>query len=128
MLSSEKNIDRIVSLFKETKAYAEMQVAYAKLDATSKITAALSATILFVVLFVIGAIFIVLLSCTAAFVISHYLTHDHASAFAIVSVIFLCIAAVVYRMRKVWIVKPISQFIGSMLISDEDNTTTPSAP
>ncbi|MBQ7635292.1 MAG: phage holin family protein [Bacteroidaceae bacterium] len=125
MLSSEKNIDRIVALFKESKEYAEMRLEYAKLDATGKISAALSATILFVVLFVIGAIFIVLLSCTTAFLLSHYVTHDHCTAFAIVSGVYLVLAAVVYRMRKKWIVNPVSRLLGTLLLAGPDDAQTP---
>ena len=128
MLSSEKNIDRIISLFKETKEYAELRVEYAKLEATGKIAAALSATILFVVLFVIGAIFVVLLSCTTAFLLSHYITHDHCTAFAIVSAIYLVLAFVVYRMRKSWIINPVSRLLGHLLLSSDDETQKTDKP
>lgn len=119
MLSSDKNIDLIEKLFKESKEYVEMRLEYTKLDATGKIAAALSATVLFVVLFVLAAIFIILLSCTAAFWLNHHVTHNSCTSFAIISGVYLVLAFVVYRMRKTWILAPISRFIGKLLMENE---------
>ena len=128
MLSSEKNIDRIVTLLKETKEYAELRLEYAKLDATSKLAAVLSATTLFVVLFVIGAIFVVLLSCTLAFLLSRYVTHDHCAAFAIVSAIYLVLSFVVYKTRKSLIINPITRLLGRLLLAGDDENQKTTEP
>lgn len=123
MLSSEKNIERIVHILQESKQYAELQLEYAKLDATGKIAAALSATILFVVLFVIGAIFVVLLSCTAAFLLNQYVTHNSAVSFAIISAMYLVVAILVYLRRKQWIINPVSRMLGRLLFSSDKETS-----
>ncbi len=120
MLSSDKNIERIVGLITETKEYAELRLEYAKLDATGKIAALLSAAVLFLVLFVIGAIFIVLLSCTAAFLLNKHVTHDSCVSFAIISAIYLVMAFVVFKMRKTWIYNPVYRFLGNLLISKDN--------
>lgn len=123
MLSSEKNIDRIYQLLQDAKEYAELRLEYAKLDATGKIAAALSATILFVILFVIGAIFVVLLSCTIAFWLTAHATHDTALSFAIVSAVYLVGAIVIYYRRKSWIVNPVSRLLGRLLLERDDKTS-----
>ncbi|MBP3227242.1 MAG: phage holin family protein [Bacteroidaceae bacterium] len=120
MFSSEKNIELIGRLFTETKEYVELRLEYAKVDATGKIAAALSAVILAMVLFVLAAIFIVLLSCTAGFLLQQFVTHDYALSFGIISCVYLVLAVVVYARRKKWIVNPVSQLLGGLLLDPKD--------
>ena len=116
MFSTNRNLKTLEELVAEIKRYFEFQKSYVKLEFVSKLIVLLSALILGMVMFLIGAVaFILIAFCLAAFV--GELTGSMTIGYASVSALFVFLAVVVFCNRRRWITAPVVKFLGNLFLS-----------
>lgn len=118
MFSSRRNLQAFEELVAGIKRYFELQKKFVALEFVSKLIILLTAFILGVVLFLIGAVTVVMLAmCAAAFI--GRLTGSLAGGFAAVSLFFAAAAVVVYANRRRWITRPVTKFLCELFLKKE---------
>ncbi len=120
MFSGNHNVKTIGELVAEIKRYFELQKKYVRLEFVSKLVVLLSALILGMIMFLVGAVaFMLLAFCMASLVgdITGSLTIGYAS----VAMFFMVIAVVVYANRGRWITAPLVNFLGNLFLSGGDD-------
>ncbi len=120
MLSSEKNIDTISQLISELHKYAHLRVELLKVNSISIASKLLSAFVLGSILFVFTALAIMLLSMMCVTALTA-LTGNGTLAYAIVIIVYLLLAFIIYLRRTQWIERPITHFLVKLLLNDEEN-------
>ena len=111
MFDTQNNAFR--KLFEEGKKYINLQIDYAKLTATEKISVILGMSVLFAVILV--------LSVGAGIYLLEPLV-GIVGSYAIVGAVFLLLIAIVILFKKKLILVPITRFISKVLL---DNEKTP---
>ena len=120
MFSGDKNIKTIEELVAEIKNYFELQKKYVGLECVSKLVILLSALILGMIMFLIGAVaFILIAFCMASLVGD--LTGSLTLGYASVAAFFVVLAIVVYVNRSRWITTPIVNFLGNLFLSGNND-------
>lgn len=120
MLSSEKNIDTISQLISELHKYAHLRVELLKVNSISIASKLLSAFVLGSILFVFAALAIMLLSMMCVTALTA-LTGNGTLAYAIVIIVYLLLAFIIYLRRTQWIERPITHFLVKLLLNGEEN-------
>lgn len=119
MFSTNRNVRTLTELVAEIKRYLELQKRYVGLEVVSKLVVLLSALILGMILFLIGAVaFILIAFCLASLVGD--LTGSLTLGYAAVAGVFVLLALVVFANRRRWITAPIVNFLGRLLINGDD--------
>ena len=115
MFDTQNNAFR--KLFEEGKKYINLQIDYAKLTATEKISVILGMSVLFAVILVLSVGAGIYLSFALV-----YLLEPLVGSYAIVGAVFLLLIAIVILFKKKLILVPITRFISKVLL---DNEKTP---
>lgn len=121
MFSGKKHIESIGKLFLEFKNYLELQKEFIKLDATEKLTVILSATLITLVILILGSITLLFL----IFALAYYLGDALGSlslGFALIAAFLLLATIVFYLNRNRMIVQPIARFVTKLILTKEDES------
>ncbi len=121
MFSGKKHIESIGKLFLEFKNYLELQKEFIKLDATEKLTVILSATLITLVILILGSITLLFL----IFALAYYLGDALGSlslGFALITAFLLLATIVFYLNRNRMIVQPIARFVTKLILTKEDES------
>ena len=114
MFDTQNNAFR--KLFEEGKKYINLQIDYAKLTATEKISVILGMSVLFAVILVLSVGAGIYLSFALVYLVGI------VGSYAIVGAVFLLLIAIVILFKKKLILVPITRFISKVLL---DNEKTP---
>lgn len=120
MFGAEKGIENLQQLFAESKKYLELQVDYAKLELTEKLTILLSTLILVLILIILGMVALFYLSFTFAYVLAPYIG-GLVGSFALITIFLLVIMSVVYHYRQKLIVAPMVKFLANLFLKDDQS-------
>ena len=115
MLSSDKNIENIVSLVETLKGYVELQTEFLKLNVIEKFVVLVTAITIALVVMLIGSAMLLFLSLAAVCWISP--STGMATAFLIVSAFYLALLLTVYHFRKNLIERPLVRFLTNALLN-----------
>ena len=119
LFSSDKNIDAVSGLLREVRHYADLRLKHLKLDFVDKLTVLLSALLIAVVLLVILAVALLFLAYTLALALAPHVGGTHWAC-ALVAAACLCFAAVFYALRRRLVVRPLTNFIARLFLSEDD--------
>lgn len=103
----------------EVKKYLFMQVDYAKLTATEKLTVLLSAVAVIAVVLILGAGVLLYLSFAFVQLLTIWLG-SALWAYLVMSGIFAVILLLVFIFRKQWIIDPVARFLSKLFLSPPD--------
>ena len=115
MLSSDKNIETLSQLIEMLKHDIELRTEYVKIDAVGKMARLFSATILFIILFLISLAVLIFASAAVAFWLSQYI--GLTQAFFALAGVYVLLLLVVYLSRKSWIERPLVKFLAKVLMN-----------
>ena len=118
MFDTQNNAFR--KLFEEGKKYINLQIDYAKLTATEKISVILGMSVLFAVILVLSVGAGIYLSFALVYLLEPLV--GIVGSYAIVGAVFLLLIAIVILVKKKLILVPITRFISKVLL---DNEKTP---
>lgn len=118
MFDTQNNAFR--KLFEEVKKYINLQIDYAKLTATEKISVILGMSVLFAVILVLSVGAGIYLSFALVYLLEPLV--GIVGSYAIVGAVFLLLIAIVILFKKKLILVPITRFISKVLL---DNEKTP---
>lgn len=118
MFSTNRNIQTLEELVAEIKRYIELQKKFVFLEFVSKLIVLLAALILGIILFLMGAVVVIMLAFCASSLVSD-LTGSLTLGYAAVSLFFIAVAAVIYINRKNWITRPVTNFLCKLFLNKE---------
>ena len=124
MLSSDRNIETIGQLIVEVKRYVDLQVKSMHIGLVSKVSRLASALVLAGLIVCMVAVVFIFLSFTLASVLGAWV--GQSLGYLMVALLYLLLAFIVYIKRKSWIETPITRLIVSILLSDDDSTSSDS--
>lgn len=110
----------VTKLASSLQTYLGLQREYLMLELTEKLARLLTALILGAVLFIIGLITIIFLALTFVSLLE-WLTGSSTLSYAIVTLLFVGLAVLFYRMRNKWLARPLTNFFTNLLLKDEDD-------
>ena len=114
MFSGKNNTTSDLSaLFAEVKQYINLQKSYIGLELITNLTIMLSTLLVAILLLVLGMIVLLGLTFTLGTWLSSFLGLTIAGA--IITGIYFTLAVLVYVMREKWIMRPIANFLSSLL-------------
>lgn len=114
MFSSDQNIETIEQLVKLFKHYIGLQSEYVKLDVVEKIVRLLTAFTMIFILVGLLILMLIYLSFAAAFALAPAV--GMATAFCLVSGVYLIIFLLFIIFRHQWIERPLVKFLASLLL------------
>lgn len=117
LFSSSKNIETIERIVREIKEYINLQKEFVRLDLISKLTIMLSALIVGALLFVMGMMVILFLAIAGGTLLGDWLGST-ALGYALVSLLLIVMAVVVYCSRRRLFVRPITRFLSNLFFSN----------
>lgn len=109
----------ISKLVASLKAYLGLQREYVMLELTEKLTRLLTALILGAILFVITIITVIFFALTIVAALT-YLTGNDILSYGIVTLFFVGLATLSYKMRRRWLVAPLTNFFTTLLLKDDE--------
>lgn len=109
----------ISKLVVSLKYYLGLQREYVMLELTEKLTKVLTALILGAILFVIAIITVIFLALTVVSALA-YVTDSDILAYGIVTLLFVAVALFFYKMRKKWLIAPLTDFFAILLLKDDE--------
>lgn len=115
MFDTQNNAFR--KLFEEGKKYINLQIDYAKLTATEKISVILGMSVLFAVILVLSVGAGIYLSFALVYLLEPLV--GIVGSYAIVGAVFLLLIAIVILFKKKLILAPITRFISKVLLDNE---------
>jgi|GEM_PF-52681 hypothetical protein len=115
MFDTQNNAFR--KLFEEGKKYINLQIDYAKLTATEKISVILGMSVLFAVILVLSVGAGIYLSFALVYLLEPLV--GIVGSYAIVGAVFLLLIAIVILFKKKLILVPITRFISKVLLDNE---------
>ena len=115
MTESDKNINRLESLFFEVKKYMDLQTDLAKLDFTEKLSIIFSQAILVIIFAVLGLLILLTCSFMLVYVLNDYL-HDLVLSFGILCAAFVLILLIIYWKREQLITRHVVNFLGRLFL------------
>lgn len=115
MFSTNNNMKTLEELVAEIKHYCEFQKRFVALEFVSKLIMLLAALILGVIMFIVGAVVIILLALCAASLVGD-ITGSQTLGYAVVTLLFVLVAVAVYAKRKVWITRPVTNFLCNLFL------------
>lgn len=116
MFSTNRNLKTLEELAAELKRYFELQKEFVKLEFVSKLIVLLSALILGMIMFLVGAVaFILIAFCLASFIGD--IAGSQTVGYALVALLFVLLAVVVFLNRSRWITAPIVKFLSNLFLS-----------
>ena len=118
MFDTQNNAFR--KLFEEGKKYINLQIDYAKLTATEKISVILGMSVLFAVILVLSVGAGIYLSFALVYLLEPLV--GIVGSYAIVGAVFLLLIAIVILFKKKLILVPITRFISKVLLDNENHT------
>lgn len=124
MFANDKSINTLQELFSEIKKYFILKGQYFKLDMVEKLTILLSTLILILVLLVLGTMALFYLSFMLVYVVASALG-SLIGAYAIVGIALIIVALVIYRMRHLFIVRPMAAFLAKLFLEEQTNEYKP---
>ena len=123
MFSSDKNIETIRLICSDVRKYIELRAEYVKFEFVSKLTVLMASLILGTILFILGAIVLLLLSATAVFALSDVLGGT-TGACAVVTGCYIVIGILVYMNRRRLIINPVANFLGNLFLNSKKRNTS----
>ena len=117
-LAMETTTDVIAKLVESLKRYLGYQKTYITLDLTEKLTLLLTALIIGAVIFVIGIIAVIFIALTIAAGIKTW-TGSACLAYGIIAAFFILTCAMIFLMRKPWIVDPLTRLFSNILMGPQ---------
>lgn len=104
----------------EVKKYLFLQVDYAKLTATEKLTVLFSAVAVIAVVLILGTGVLFYLSFAFVQLLAIWLGNA-LWAYLVMSGIFAVVLGLVFIFRKQWIINPVARFLSKLFLSPPDN-------
>ena len=108
----------------EVKRYVDLQVKSMHIGLASKVSRLASALVLAGLIVCMVAVVFIFLSFTLASVLGAWV--GQSLGYLMVALLYLLLAFIVYIKRKSWIETPITRLIVSILLSDDDSTSSDS--
>lgn len=118
MLSSDKNIETIGQLLVEIKHYIDLQGKNMQLGLVQKTSKLASALVLVGLVCGLFAVVLIFLSFTLASMLAAFV--GQTAGYLLVALVYLLLAALIYAKRRSWIETPITRFVASILLSDDN--------
>lgn len=118
MMSSDRNVEILERLVRNMKRYVDLRLEKLQLEAVKRMTLLLTALLIGIVFFCIGALLTVLLSLAAVAYLAP-LVGGYAGACCLVALFFFIVALLLLIFRRPLIVDPITRFLVSLLLSEE---------
>lgn len=112
---AEQKTNSYVNIWNELKKFLSLQLDYAKLTATEKLTIILSAMAVIAVVTVIGGLALLYLSLSLVYLIGAWID-SVAGAYLIVGGIFILLLIIVYSLRTHLILNPVSRFLSKLFL------------
>lgn len=110
--------ENIQSLWTEAKNYLELQKEYLKLDSAEKLSVLLSAVATTALCLILGLAALLFLVIALAFWLAKLV--GIAQSFTIMGGVLLLVIVVMLLFRKRWIVQPITRFVASLFVSEDE--------
>ena len=115
MFSSNQNIDKIYTLVLDLKKYVELKGEYLQVDLVCKLTRLLTFLIAGAIISVVLVFVLLFTSIMLAEFVNCYLA-NRAMSYGIIALAYLLLTILVYVKRKMWIEKPIANFLGHLFL------------
>ena len=110
----------VTKLASSLQTYLGLQREYMMLELTEKLARLLTALILGAVMFVIGILTVIFLAFTIVAGLE-WLTGSAMLSYGVVTLLFVGLAYLFYRMRNKWLSRPLTNFFTNLLLKDEDD-------
>lgn len=119
MTESDKNTDRLESLFYEVKKYVELQTDLAKLDFTEKVSIIFSQAIMVIIFAILGLLILLTCSFMLVYVLNSYF-QNLVLSFGIICAAFLILLFIIYKKRDQLITRHVVNFLGKLFLDKEN--------
>ena len=117
MLDAQNNAFR--RLFEEGKKYLALQIDYAKLTSTEKMSVILGMSVLFIIILVLSVGAGIYLSFALVYLLEPLV--GIVWSYTLVGAVFLLLIGLVVLFKKRFILIPITRFISKILLDDDKN-------
>ena len=121
MFANDKSIDNLQDLFTEFRNYLELQGQYLRLEAIEKLTILLSTLILIFILVTVGVMALFYFSFMLVYVLATAVG-SLIAGYAIVGILLIAIALLIYRFRVPLIFQPMVNFLARLFLDDTKKT------
>ena len=122
IFGSDDSVENIQQLVQEVRKLVKLQVSYAKLELTEKLTVLLSTLVLVLVVIILSMVALFYLSFTLVYVLAPHVG-GLMVGFGIVTLFILALIAVVLALRRKLIFNPMVKFLSSLfLTTDKDRS------
>lgn len=122
IFGSDDSVENIQQLVQEVRKLVKLQVSYAKLELTEKLTVLLSTLVLVLVVIILSMVALFYLSFTLVYVLAPHVG-GLMVGFGIVTLFILAMIAVVLALRRKLIFNPMVKFLSSLfLTTDKDRS------
>ena len=115
--------NNIQSLWTEAKNYLELQKEYLKLDSAEKLSVLLSAVAVAALCLILALAALFFLVIAFALWLANFV--GGAWSFTIMGGVMLVIILVILLARKRWIVQPITRFVASLFVGEDEEEDEP---
>ncbi len=123
IFGSDNSVENIQQLAQEIGKLVKLQVSYAKLELTEKLTVLLSTLVLVLVVIILSMVALFYLSFTLVYILAPHVGGLVAS-FGIVTLLIVVLIAGVFAFRRKLIFEPMVKFLSSLfLTSGQDNSS-----
>lgn len=122
IFGSDDSVENIRQLMREIRKLVKLQVSYAKLELTEKLTVLLSTLVLVLVIIILSMVALFYLSFTLVYILAPHVG-GLMVGFGIVTLFILAVIAVVLALRRKLIFNPMVKFLSSLfLTTDKDHS------
>ncbi len=122
MFGSDDSVENIRQLVQEVRKLVKLQVSYARLELTEKLTILLSTLVLVLVVIILGMVALFYLSFTLVYVLAPHVG-GLMVGFGIVTLFILAMIVGVLALRRKLIFEPMVKFLSSLfLTTDKDRS------
>ena len=122
IFGSDNSIENIQQLAQEIRKLVKLQVSYAKLELTEKLTVLLSTLVLVLVVIILSMVALFYLSFTLVYILAPHVGGLVAS-FGIVTLLIVVLIAGVFAFRRKLIFEPMVKFLASLFLSTDQNNS-----
>lgn len=122
IFGSDDSVENIRQLTREIRKLVKLQVSYAKLELTEKLTVLLSTLVLVLVIIILSMVALFYLSFTLVYILAPHVG-GLVVGFGIITLFLVVIVACVLALRRKLIFEPMVKFLSSLfLTTDKDHS------
>ncbi|MGL4520419.1 MAG: phage holin family protein [Phocaeicola sp.] len=118
MFSDNQNLDNLEELFAELKSYTKLRQEHLKLELVEKSTILLSSAVVALTLLLLGGMVLFYLSFTLAHLLAPSVG-GLATSFGIIAAGLICLAVIIYSLRKRLIIEPLAKFLANLFLNNK---------